>query len=82
MDMPGDYEKRIIQALQAKMPDGLPVQDYLEDCIPSKADLDLMGINTSGYELSDIRADIYEDFYRLLVHTILDAAYPTKPKGN
>jgi hypothetical protein len=77
--LPGDYEKALIAVLAAPMPDGCTVRDYLEDAIPNKQSLVELGINVDGYGISDIRGDIHEDFYRLLIHTILTAASALVP---
>nr|WP_250808447.1 hypothetical protein [Neorhizobium tomejilense] len=57
--------------LSAKMPDGCTVADYLEGTLPGQSDLAALGINVDGYGLSDTRADIHRDFYRILIKAML-----------
>jgi hypothetical protein len=65
-------EEQIKAALSAKMPDGLPVREYLE--MPTKSEMEALGVNTDGYGISDIREDIIADYEKLLMSTSLSAA--------
>lgn len=65
-------EKQIEAALSAPMPDGLPVREYLE--MPTKLEMQGLGICTDGYGISDIREDIIADYEKLLIGSALSAA--------
>lgn len=66
-------------ALGATMPDGCKVIDYLEDAVPNESSLKELGIDTAGYGISDIRSDIHQDFYCLIIGAIMEGATRSEP---
>lgn len=64
---------RVKTILQAQMADGCNVMDYLSDAVPNEASLKELGINTNGYGISNIREEIYNDFYSMIISAILNA---------
>lgn len=75
--------EQLSAVLQASMPDGCKVIDYLEDAVPNEASLVELGINTALYGISDVRTEIHQDFYEMLVGAIVSAAaVPTVLPGS
>lgn len=67
--------EQIQKALAAPMPDGCTVRDYLEDAIPNNASLAELGIDLTNDWLSNIREEIHDDFYTVLITAILTSAH-------
>ena len=57
------------RVLRTPFSSGAWMEDYLEDCMPSEAQLKSLGIDTLGYYWNS--DEIHNDFYKLLIEAIV-----------